>query len=188
MTEAIGLDLFGGHAIEDIPETNDLPVGKYPECVIDSAKAIKSSNGNYGLAINFKDVSDEGFGLSAFQWIGIPAPADRAQYLLRDLKALSLTGEQIVAIAGNVVGSDPETAEVNINGISEVLSEIVGTAGTVEVTAYTNKRTGAPGTNVSFKVNEEATGDFDEPRNKVTENQRAAAPETQADTTDWFGN
>lgn len=178
-----GLDLFGGHAIEDIPEGYNLEAGVYPECEIESAKAMKAKSGRYGLGINFKDVSDEGFGLTAFQWLGIPAPADRAQYLLRDLKALGLQGAELVAIAKCVSGTDPDEADVNIDGINDVLADLAGRAGTVTVTEYTNKRDGSKGSNVSFKLNEDAI----DPELKE-EFIAQTTPSAPADTSDWFGN
>ena len=181
-----GLDLFGGRSLEEIPEDNNLPEGKYPESIIESAKVIKSKNGPHGIAVNFKDTSEDGFGLTAFKWIGIPASPDKAQYLLRDLKALTLTGEQLIAIAGNVKGTDPETAEVNIEGINEVLADVVGVTGETVVSTYTNKRTGEPGTNVYFNA-------YDDEYIPVADvhSSEAKAEEKPAETVDtnaWFNN
>lgn len=183
MTENMGLDLFGGHALEEIPEDNNLPKGTYPETVIDSAKVIKSKNtGQHGIAVNFKDISEDGFGLTAFKWIGIPAAPDRAQYLLRDLKSLTLTGEQLLEIARNVKGTDPSTAEVNIDEIDAVLNEIVGVGGTTKVTEYKNKRTGEKGLNVSFEANEDEEVVMGSHGDPETESNSA----TSAD--EWFSN
>lgn len=178
-----GLDLFGGHAIEDIPEGYNLEKGVYTETELDEAKVFKSKAGPHGIGFNFKDTSDEGFGLTAFQWLGIPAAPDKAQYLLRDLKAVGLSGEQLVRIAGFVSGSDPETAEVNIEGINDVLSEVKGVMGTTTITEY-RKKNGETGQNVSFKMNEEApraSSSYVDSGNSFAEEQ---AP---ADTSNWFG-
>lgn len=184
MSENNGLDLFGGRSLEEIPEDNNLPVGEYPESIIESAKVIKSKNsGKHGIAVSFKDVAEDGFGLTAFKWIGIPASPDRAQFLLRDLKALTLTGEQLIAIAGNVKGTDPDTAEVNIAGINEVLADIVGVTGETVVSEYTNKRTGEKGTNVYFNAYEESEVNPVDPSPAV-----ANKPAETVDTNAWFNN
>lgn len=185
-----GLDLFGGHAIEDIPEDNNLPVGVYSETIIDSAKAMKANSGMYGIGINYKDISEDGFGLSAFQWLSIPAPANRAQFLLRDLKAIGLTGEQMVAIARNVKGTDPETAEVNINGINDVLADVTGRMGVTTVTGYINKRTGQPGTNVTFALSDTDDASFSQNSAMGATNRGAEKTNSSAETADtsnWFG-
>ena len=184
-----GLDLFGGHAIEDIPETNDLPAGVYPQGMVDTAKCIKSEKGPHGIAFNFKDISDEGFGLSAFQWLGIPAAPDKAQYLLRDLKAVGLKGEQLIAIARCVNGTDPDTAEVDINGINEVLSDVVGNNGTISVTEYTVKKgpnAGNKGHNIKFELNDDGM-EYHEVNNFEATPKPVAQPVAAASTEAWFG-
>lgn len=178
-----GLDLFGGRSLEEIPEDNNLPEGKYPESIIESAKVIKSKNGPHGIAVNFKDISEDGFGLTAFKWIGIPASPDKAQFLLRDLKALTLTGEQLIAIAGNVKGTDPETAEVNIEGVNEVLADIVGVTGETVVSGYISKKTGVPGTNVYFNAYDESEVNPVDPSPA-----EANKPAETVDTNAWFNN
>lgn len=184
MSEINGLDLFGGHALEEIPEDNNLPIGEYEDSVIDSAKVIKSKNGPHGVAVNFKDISEDGFGLTAFKWIGIPAPADKARYLLKDLKSLTLNGDQLLAIARGVKGTDPETAEVDIEAINDVLADVVGVNGHLSITGYVNKRTGAPGQNVDFKPNED---DVAPTINPVASKPAEAKPaEETANTDSWF--
>lgn len=184
MSETNGLDLFGGHALEEIPEDNNLPIGEYEDSVIDSAKVIKSKNGPHGIAVNFKDISEDGFGLTAFKWIGIPAPADKAHHLLKALKSLTLTGEQLLAIAKGVKGTDPETAEVDIEAINDVLADVVGVNGHLSITGYVNKRTGAPGQNVDFKPNED---DVAPTTNPVASKPAEAKPaEETANTDSWF--
>ena len=173
-----GLDLFGGHAIDEIPEDNNLPVGTYPETEISSAKVMKSKSGINAIAVNYKDISEDGFGLTAFHWMQIPAEPSRAQYLLRDLKALGLTTEQIIGIAQNVKGTDPETAEVNVSEIEDILADVVGNTGTTKVTEFTNKRTGAKGTNVSFKLDDPAESPVAQTEQTETNSQ---------DTSNWFG-
>lgn len=184
MSETNGLDLFGGHALDEIPEDNNLPTGEYEDTVIESAKVIKSKNGPHGIAVNFKDISEDGFGLTAFKWIGIPAPANRAQYLLKDLKSLTLNGDQLLAIARGVKGTDPESAEVDIEAINDVLADVVGVNGTTLITEYKNKRTGELGQNVVFKPNED---DVAPTINPVASKPAEAKPAGETANTDsWF--
>lgn len=180
------LDLFGGHAIDEIPEGYNLEARKEPyEVVIEKAEVVKSKNtGSYGIAITYKDIEEGGFGLTAFQWLGIPAPANRAQFLLRDLKALTLTNEQILVIAKSVNGT-PQDAEVEIEPINDVLSDIVGVEGYCTISEYVNKRDGSTGTNVSFKPGMKS--DHDDSPVATTPATSESKVET-ADTSEWFND
>lgn len=176
--------LFGGAAIEEIPEDNNLPVGEYDEVVIESAKAQKTKSGNsQGVAVNYKDISEDGFGQTAFKWIAFPVPANRASYLLKDLKNLGIRGDSLIEFARSVDGSDPETCEVDFDRINAVLADCKGRTGKLEISEYTNKNTGNKGTNVRFTI-------YDDDESFIDSEANAEKPETttttQADTSSWF--
>ena len=176
-------DLFGGIAIEDIPETNDLPAGKYEEIEIETIKAqrTKANTGN-GIGVTFKDVSEDGFGLTAFKWIAFPVPANRAQYLLKDLKSIGLKGEALREFAMCVKGTDPETAEVDFNRMNDVLADSKGLTGTLEISTYINKNTKKEGTNVVFTPNEDSFDDGNGSNDAVSQSE----PKANVDTDAWF--
>lgn len=173
--------LFGDVAIEDIPEDNNLPVGEYDEVVIESAKAQKTKAGNsQGVAVNYKDISEDGFGQTAFKWISFPVEAKRAPYLLKDLKNLGLNGEALREFARSVDGADPETCEVDFDRINAVLADCKGRTGKLTVSEYTSK-TGNKGTNVRFDIYDDESF--------IDSEANAEKPETttnQADTSSWF--
>lgn len=174
--------LFGDVAIEDIPEDNNLPVGEYDETVIESAKAQKTKSGtSQGVAVNFKDISEDGFGQTAFKWIAFPVDAKRAPYLLKDLKNLGLEGESLREFARSVVGSDPETCEVDFDRINAVLADCKGRNGKLTISEYTNKNTGSKGTNVRFDIYDDESFIDTEANSEKPE-----TTTTQADTSSWF--
>lgn len=194
-TDFEGFDLFGGHAIEELPEGFNLEEGVYTDTEIESAKVFESKAGPYGIGISFKDLDPNGFGLTAFQWLAIPAPADKAQFLLRDLKALGLAGQQIVTIARSVHGTDPKTATVDEDAINSVLAEIVGNFGTTTVSSFRNKKTGKAGTNVAFELHSDTetrmpTDAEDVATDKAADADMAntTASSEAPDTDAWFGN
>lgn len=169
--------LFGDVAIEDIPEDNNLPVGEYPEVEIVSAKVQKTRAGtSQGVAVNYKDISEDGFGLTAFKWIAFPVEAKRASYLLKDLKNLGLNGEALREFARSVDGSDPEDCEVDFDRINDVLADSKGLTGKLTISEYKNKSTGKSGTNVIFELDDEVeTNLVSEPKQETP----------KADTADW---
>lgn len=143
-------DLFGGLDVDDIPDDFNLEPGYYEEVVVDTITAIKSKKGPHGIGVQFKDVDPDGFGLTAFKWIAIPAKDARAAARLkRELLELGFEMSDLREVAQHIRGTDPETAEVDIEDMTAVLSKVKGNCGSLFI-----KQNGEF-TNITFKIDGE---------------------------------
>lgn len=154
-------DLFAGEDINEIPEDFNLEPGFYEEVAIDSIKTMKSKKDKLGIAINFKDVSEDGFGLTAFKWLSIPAEtAQKAFYLKRDLVALGFTNDQLAEF-------NNAFQEEALDQCDAILCEVEDNIGTLQV-----KQNGEY-TNVTFKLAEDDSSPVEsvkqEPDTKVSD-------------------
>lgn len=153
-------DLFGGLDVEEIPDSFELEDGFFDNVRIEKIEGMTSKksepgNTNHAIAITYKDMDPDGFGLTRFEWLRLPAQPNKegssarsAQSLKRKLTDLGFDIDAIREIAGCVNGRGA-SADVDIKALSRVVASAKGRYGELRI------KTAGDFTNVNFALHEE---------------------------------